>query len=201
MTNRFAPGRDFHRIPDADPRTERAGRIKALRDNLGVGMKYDKAGRLVPDIDYILAQLTGKTSGSAASSSGGTVSPKSLAQTYVSSGGSASDPVVQSPTGGSLGGVKNIRTVTADTLLKKTDSVLWFDATSASGTVTLPSAALNQGRSYFVKKVDSSGNTVTLVDAAGYNVEFASSLAISTQGDSVEVIAGKIGTTPQWGII
>ena len=202
MSNRFAPGKDFHRIPGDDPRAERAARIKALRDNVTEGIEYDRNGRsrVSPSLLARLAAVEDALAGLPASSPGVAVGEKSLALSYVSSGGSGSDPVAQAPATG-LSGIYNIKTVSANYVLTATDQVLWYDATSANGTVTLPSARKNKGRWYYVKKVDASANTVTLVDGSGYNVEFASSLVITAQGDCAYVIAGSVGGSPQWGLI
>ena len=59
-----------------------------------------------------------------------------------------------------------VTTITADTTLATSQMVLLCDATSGAFTVTLPATASNSGRRYFIKKVDSSANSVT-IDADG----------------------------------
>lgn len=78
------------------------------------------------------------------------------------------------------GGVKN---VTATYSILKTDNTLTADATSASFTATLPSATVNAGKKFFIKKTDASANTVTLVGT----IDGATNYVLSTQNKYVEV--------------
>lgn len=59
-----------------------------------------------------------------------------------------------------------VTTITADTTLGTSHMVVLCDATTGGFTVTLPAASSSSGRRYFVKKVDSSANSVT-IDADG----------------------------------
>ena len=58
------------------------------------------------------------------------------------------------------------KSVTGNTTLDDNYSIILVDATSAAVTITLPSAASYSGRVYYVKKIDSSVNAVT-IDAVG----------------------------------
>lgn len=68
---------------------------------------------------------------------------------------------------------------TADYMLTANDYAVRFDASGAARTATLP-ASPNTGQIYVVKKIDSSGNTVT-VAGNGKTIDGASSVGISAQ--------------------
>lgn len=59
-----------------------------------------------------------------------------------------------------------ITTVTSNTTLDDTNYTVLCDATSGAITITLPAAASNSGRTYYIKKINTSSNDVT-VDANG----------------------------------
>ncbi len=67
------------------------------------------------------------------------------------------------------------------------EGTLLVDATSGAIDVNLPSAAKFSGKIFIVKKVDSSGNAVTLVPTGVETVEFGASLALAAQGDFARV--------------
>jgi hypothetical protein len=62
------------------------------------------------------------------------------------------------------------------------EGTLLVDAGSIAIDVTLPSAAKFSGKIFIIKKVDSSGNNVNILPTGAENVEFTSSLTLSTQG-------------------
>jgi len=53
-------------------------------------------------------------------------------------------------------------TVTSDTTLDATDRFVRVDASSAAVTITLPAAASSAGFVYYIKKIDTTSNTVTI---------------------------------------
>lgn len=55
------------------------------------------------------------------------------------------------------------------------------DCSGGNITVTLPSTITNEGRQICVKKIDSSGNTVTIDSFSGENIEGASTSTLTTQ--------------------
>ena len=62
------------------------------------------------------------------------------------------------------------------------DDVLRCDATSAGFTVTLPAASGVNGRKYTLKKIDSTGNTVTIAgNVAGEKIDGATTVSLSVQ--------------------
>lgn len=67
------------------------------------------------------------------------------------------------------------------------DYALFVDASGGAVTVNLPAVASNSGRVINVKKVDSSGNAVTLDGNASETIDGATTLAISTQYQSYTV--------------
>jgi len=91
--------------------------------------------------------------------------------------------------------VSTYRTADADTAILPSDSLLMVDATDGPVTVTLPSAASVAGRSFTVKKIDASGNAVTL-DAGSETIDGSSTLAISAQWDASTIQS--IGTA--WAV-
>ena len=71
----------------------------------------------------------------------------------------------------------------------ETDTVIVVDASNQNVQVVLPNATTSQGQYKMVKRVDgtyASGNTVTIVDAAGNNVEGAASQLLTAQDSFFE---------------
>ncbi len=77
------------------------------------------------------------------------------------------------------------------------DQVILCDATSAGITVNLPTAASNSGRKIIVKKVDSSGNTISIIADGSDLIDGAASQTITVQYDSKTLVCN--GTN--WYII
>jgi hypothetical protein len=82
----------------------------------------------------------------------------------------------------STGAVLVSYTVTND------DWALFADATAGSLTITLPNANIHAGRIFFVKKTDSSVNTVT-VSTGGGTIDGSASVIISSQYGDIFVIS------------
>lgn len=80
-----------------------------------------------------------------------------------------------------------IRTVTTDVTAQASDHTILVNATSANRTVTLPAAASNAKRLYKVKKIDASGNTVTIDGNASETIDGATTKVLSTQYQSIEI--------------
>lgn len=74
-----------------------------------------------------------------------------------------------------------ITTVTGATTLTQSNSTVLADATSAGYNVTLPTAVGITGRMYTVKKIDSTGNTVTIATTSSQTIDGVTTKAISTQ--------------------
>jgi len=62
------------------------------------------------------------------------------------------------------------------------------DATSGAVTVTLPAAASNTGMRLDIKKIDASGNAVTVDGNAAETIDGAATVTLSSQYDDVTVV-------------
>lgn len=80
-----------------------------------------------------------------------------------------------------------VRTITATTTPTATDYALLADATGGAVTVNLPPAAGNSGRVLIVKKIDASGNAVTLDGDGAETIDGAATQATSTQWNAFTV--------------
>lgn len=75
----------------------------------------------------------------------------------------------------------NLVVKTANHTLTGTDSVVLGNAVGGAFTLTLPTAVSIAGRTYTLKKTDSSGNTVTLATTGGQTIDGAASASLSSQ--------------------
>ncbi len=73
-----------------------------------------------------------------------------------------------------------------------TEQVIFVDATSAAVTITLPAVASSKDRFYFIKKIDSSANAVTIDGAGSETIDGQTTIDITTQNGTLLVIS--IGT-------
>lgn len=80
-----------------------------------------------------------------------------------------------------------VRTITATSSVAVGDYAIFADATSGAITVNLPAVAASSGRQLEVKKVDASGNAVTLDGNSSETIDGATTLAIATQYQSYTV--------------
>ncbi len=98
-----------------------------------------------------------------------------------------------------IGGVIYQRptTVTASGALPVTASIVLADASAGAVTIALPTAASSAGRILTVKKVDASGNAVTLDADASETIDGATTLALAAQYDTARIVCD--GT--QWWVI
>lgn len=102
-----------------------------------------------------------------------------------------------SATGSPSTGLLTTTTIAVNTILTTSHTVVLCDASSAPITVTLPVAAGSNTRRYFIKKIDSSGNAVT-VDANGSEtIDGSTTQIIVSQYDCIEIVCD--GT--EWWII
>jgi hypothetical protein len=90
-----------------------------------------------------------------------------------------------------------VDTFTTTQTLDYNHDVALCDATSAAFTVTLPKAALHPRRDLIVKKVDASGNAVTVEADGAETIDGAANVSLSGQWDFVQVISD--GTS--WSVI
>ena len=73
------------------------------------------------------------------------------------------------------------RTVTSATTIVGTDHTIFFDATAGAISQALPAAASHNGRIYSLKKIDSSGNAVTIDPNASETIDGATTISLSAQ--------------------
>ncbi len=66
------------------------------------------------------------------------------------------------------------------------------DATAGGFTVTLPPALNNQGRKILLKKIDSSGNAVTVSKAGSDTIEGSNTVSLGSQWDKLHVISNGV---------
>lgn len=63
------------------------------------------------------------------------------------------------------------------------------NATTAAFTITLPTAASVGGRQYFIKKVDSSANAITIATTASQTIEGVTTRTLTAQWQSLHVMS------------
>ncbi|GAA0561229.1 hypothetical protein [Chitinophaga japonensis] len=83
-------------------------------------------------------------------------------------------------------GTMSITSVSSSTTLDDSQYTILANNTSAI-TVTLPAAASNTGRIYFIKKVSSNSSSVTVATSGADTIDGTSSYAISTYNKSIQV--------------
>ncbi len=81
------------------------------------------------------------------------------------------------------------RTVTASYTVLMGDYAILCDASSAALTVTLPSALGVRSQVFHIKKVDSSGHSVTIVCYGSETLDGLASQSTSTQYESISVVS------------
>lgn len=91
-------------------------------------------------------------------------------------------------------GSRNVSSYSVDTALTTNNDIVLVDATAALRTITLPSASSNNGKTFSVKKIDSSVNPVKLT---GDTIDGESSFFLLIKNQSVEIASN--GT--EWKIV
>lgn len=86
-----------------------------------------------------------------------------------------------------------VRTVTGSALIVGTDDVIEANATTASFTLTLPSAAANPGKVFHVKKIDVTANTVTIDGDTTDTIDGALTLVLRAQWQSTRFVSDGVG--------
>jgi hypothetical protein len=86
-----------------------------------------------------------------------------------------------------------IRTVSGSYIAVSGDYTILSNVSGASGSITVPAAPLafsgsiNQGRIFNIKKIDPSPNAVSVVGASGEAIDGATSVALTTQFQSIQI--------------
>lgn len=78
--------------------------------------------------------------------------------------------------------------VTGTTTLNQTHHVVLASDASGSFTITLPAVASNTGKVYYIKKTNSSANTITIDGNGGETIDGAATTSLSTQYDAIRII-------------
>lgn len=100
------------------------------------------------------------------------------------------DPTViqtRSPIVNTLGKTAAIETITASDTLDGENYTVLCDCTAGDITVTLPPADVNQGRIYYIKKIDSSVNTVIIDPNASEQIDDGTTAVISNQYEALTI--------------
>ena len=92
---------------------------------------------------------------------------------------------------------RTIRRVSASEALSKSDYTVLVNAVGGAVTVTLPAASSVNGQTYIIKKIDASGNAVTIAAAGSETIDGAATKATTTQWASYSIQSDGTG----WFII
>lgn len=84
---------------------------------------------------------------------------------------------------------KNLSSKTSDYTIVENDDIILVDCTSGAVTITLPSAVGLSGKSYVIKKIDASGNAVTVDGQGSETIDGSGTKSLSSQWDYVKVIS------------
>lgn len=80
-------------------------------------------------------------------------------------------------------------TITTTTTLSRLNDIVLADATAGSITLTLELANTNPGQVHYIKKVDATANTVTIIGQAGETIDGAASQTLVAQYDALILIS------------
>jgi len=83
----------------------------------------------------------------------------------------------------------NVTSVSDDYTTTQSDDVILCDASSDAITVTLMPASNVIGKIYYLKKVDSSGNAVTVDGDESETIDGSTTQSLSSQYDSITIIS------------
>ncbi len=83
--------------------------------------------------------------------------------------------------------IKAITTKTAAYTATLTDDTILCDATGAAFAITLPAAASSTGKVYNIKKIDSSGNAITVDGDGAEVIDNSITKILSAQYDSIQI--------------
>ena len=80
-------------------------------------------------------------------------------------------------------------TKTSSYTITGTDVVIFADATSGSVTITLPTASSFAGYNFYVKRIDSSGNTCSVARSGSDTIDGSTNFLLDTQYFAVRVVS------------
>jgi hypothetical protein len=78
--------------------------------------------------------------------------------------------------------------ITGTTTLNQTHNVVLASDATGSFSITLPAAASNTGKTYYIKKTNSSANTITIDGNASETIDGATTLVLYVQYDAVRIV-------------
>lgn len=87
----------------------------------------------------------------------------------------------------------HVTTITTSTTLTTLQTVVLCNAASGAITVTLPAASGNDGRHYHVKKIDSSGNAITIDGNGSETIDGETTQVITLQYNSLNLVCDGSG--------
>jgi hypothetical protein len=93
------------------------------------------------------------------------------------------------PSWGSINGSFTTSTQTSNYTITSTDTVVFADATSGNVTITLPAASGLTGYRFYVKRVDSAGNTVTVARSGSDTIDGQTSVTMSMQYMAIGLVS------------
>jgi hypothetical protein len=80
-------------------------------------------------------------------------------------------------------------TKTSNYTITGTDVVIFGDATSGNVTITLPTASANSGYRFYIKRIDASGNTLSIARSGSDTIDGQTSVNIAAQYDSYTIVS------------
>ena len=80
-------------------------------------------------------------------------------------------------------------TKTSNYTITGTDVVVFADATSGNVTITLPTASANAGYRFYVKRIDASGNSVSIARSGSDTIDGQTSVNVAAQYDSYTIVS------------
>jgi hypothetical protein len=94
-------------------------------------------------------------------------------------------------------GVLAVATITGDTTLTAAHTVVLCDASLGAITVALPAAVSHEGRRYFIKKIDGTGNAIIVDGNGSETIDDATTQVITGQDDCMAIVCD----AAEWWII
>ena len=82
-----------------------------------------------------------------------------------------------------------VATKTADYTLTASDDLVKGDASGGAITLTLPTAVGNSGKEFFIKKIDSTGNSVTVAGDGSETIDGSATQVITAQWTTLTIIS------------
>ena len=93
------------------------------------------------------------------------------------------------PSWGTISPAFATTTKTASYTVTTSDTVILADATSGAIVITLPTASTISGYRFFIKKIDSSANTVTLTRSGSDTIDGGTTAVISVRYTSITIVS------------